>query len=156
MSEAAAEGRESEDGIGRSLEGLGRNKEAEAAYRQALQWQAGAEKKYPQPLLHLGGLLTEEGHAREALPYLLAARALSPKGNDVDVCERLGEAYESLKQYGAAQRELEKAVEMDPGNSRMHWLLAEVYRKEGMLEKAKVEMRKFSEMLGTHSNKTAP
>lgn len=144
----------SEDGIGRSYEGLGRNQAAEAAYRTALEWQASARKKHSQPLLHLGGLLVEEGQARAALPYLLAAKALSPK--DVDVFEQLGEAYESLKEYASAQAELEKAVAAAPENSRLHWLLAEVYRKEGLTKQAQAEMRKFSEMVGSHSNKSAP
>lgn len=144
----------SEDGIGRAYEGLGRNKDAEAAYRTALEWQASAKKKYLQPLLHLGGLLVEEGQARAGLPYLIAAKSLAPK--DVDVCEQLGEAYESLKEYASAQGELEEAVRLAPGNSRLHWLLAEVYRKEGLMKKAQAEMRKFAEMVGSHSNKAAP
>lgn len=144
----------SEDGIGRAYEGLSRNKDAEAAYRTALEWQASATRKYPQPLLHLGGLLVQEGHAENGLPYLLQAKQLAP--NDVDTCEQLGEAYEALKQYASAQAELEQAVVLAPGNSRLHWLLAEVYRKEGLKEKARAEMKKFAAMVGSHSNKAAP
>ena len=73
-----------EDGIGRSLEGLSRDQEAEAAYRTALDWQAGAATKYPEPLLHLGMLLTRHGKAREAIPLLEQAEALDAKDADVD------------------------------------------------------------------------
>jgi tetratricopeptide (TPR) repeat protein len=144
----------SEDGIGRSYEGLTRDENAAAAYRTALGWQAQAAVKHAQPLLHLGALLNREGQAKEAIPYLEAAEALTP--DDEDVHRQLGQGYTRLNQLGKAQAELEKAIALAPRDSHLHWLLASVFRKEGMTEDAERETRIFSELVGAHSNDKTP
>jgi len=143
-----------EDGLGRSMEGLNREDEAGAAYRTALDWQARSKSSYPQPLLHLGSLLLRQGRAGESLTYLLQADALSP--GDPETMTQLGMAYTQLKQFDKAQSELERAVAAEPGNSHIHWLLAGVYRKQGLTEKAEEENRKFAALVGTHSNDKTP
>jgi Tfp pilus assembly protein PilF len=45
-----------------------------------------------------------------------------------------------------AQAEFEKAVELAPLNPRLHYVLGQVYRKEGLAEKAKVEFDRSSEL----------
>lgn len=143
-----------EDGLGRSMEGLNREDEAAAAYRTALDWQDRAKSSYPQPLLHLGSLLLRQGHAGESLAYLLQADALSP--GDPETMTQLGMAYTQLKRFDKAQSELERAAATEPGNSHIHWLLAGVYRKQGLTEKAEEENRKFAALVGTHSNDKIP
>lgn len=139
-----------EDGIARSYEGLSRDDDALAAYHLALEWQSHAGSKFPQPLIHLGGLLVRCGQAEAAVPLLESARALDP--GDSDIHEQLGEAYSRLNRLKEAQAELEEAIRLVPANSHLHWLLAAVYRKEGMAEQAEREMRLFSSMIGSHSN----
>lgn len=140
----------SEDGIGRSLEGLSHDDQAEAAYRQAIAWQGHASHKYAQPLLHLGALLTRRGQAEAALTFLDEARAISP--GDVDLLQSMGEAYVQLKWWPQAQTALEKAVAQSPRNSHLHWLLATVYRHEGLAEQARNQQRIFAGLVGNHSN----
>jgi tetratricopeptide (TPR) repeat protein len=143
-----------EDGVGRSYEGLGRDEDAEAALRMALDWQSHAVTKYAQPLLHLGSLLIRHGQTREALSYLEEAEALSP--DDEDVHKQLGEGYARLNQLGKAQVELEKSIQLSPKDSHLHWLLASVYRREGQVENAERESQRFSELVGSHSNDKVP
>jgi Flp pilus assembly protein TadD len=42
-----------------------------------------------------------------------------------------------------AQRELEAAIALDANQASFHYLLGQVYRKLGQLEKAKAEMATF-------------
>lgn len=140
----------SEDGIGRSLEGLSRDAEAEVAYRQAIAWQANASRKYAQPLLHLGALLTRTGRAAAAVGYLQQAEAIDPQ--DVDLLQAEGEAYMQLKQWPEAQAALEKATAQSPDNSHLHWLLASVYRHRGMMQQARRQQEWFASLVGNHSN----
>lgn len=143
----------SEDGIGRSLEGLGKDEEAIAAYRQALEWQQHNSRKYAQPLLHLGTLLARKGHADQAVELLRQAEALEPK--ETEVHQAMGEAYTQLKQWPQAQTELESAVAQSPRNSHLHWLLAAVYRHEGRTDEARREQSLFASLVGSHSNDKA-
>lgn len=143
-----------EDGLGRSYEGLSRNEDAAAAYRKALDWQSATGQKHEQPLLHLGSLLIRQGQAESAMPYLEAAENLAP--GDAGVHQQLGEGYTKLNQVTKAQAELEKAIELSPNDSHLHWLIASVYRKLGLTEKADEESRKFSALVGSHSNDETP
>jgi tetratricopeptide (TPR) repeat protein len=144
----------SEDGIGRSYEGLSRDEDASAAYRSAVGWQARSTVKHAQPLLHLGALLSREGKADAAIPYLEEAEALAP--DDEDVHRELGEAYTRSDELSKAQTELQKAIALSPKDSHLHWLLAAVFRKEGMTEEAARETKVFSDLVGSHSNDKTP
>ena len=143
-----------EDGLGRSYEGLSRDEAAAAAYRLAIDWQSRARAKYAEPLLHFGSLLVHQARAQEAIPYLQAAEAL--EAGDADVHQQLGEGYTQLNQLDKAQAELEKAVELSPNEPHLHWLLAAVYRKEGLPDKAEKETKAFSALLGSHSSDKVP
>lgn len=139
-----------EDGIGRSLEGLSREQEATAAYRTALDWQAGARNKHPEPLLHLGALLVREGRSQAALPLLMSAESLAPE--DAEIHEQLGDVYLEMGKLKDAQVEIAIALKLAPGNSHLHWLLASIYRKEGLVDAANRELREYSALLGSHSS----
>jgi tetratricopeptide (TPR) repeat protein len=143
-----------EDGLGRSYEGLSRDDDAAAAYRTALDWQSHASIQYAQPLLNYGSLLLRQGNAQAALGYLESAAALTPA--DAQVLAQLGETHLQLNQLSKAQAALEEAVKLTPNDSHLHWLLASVYRKEGLTEKAEQETRLFSSMVGAHSNDKDP
>jgi tetratricopeptide (TPR) repeat protein len=143
-----------EDGLGRSYEGLTRDEDAEAAYRKALDWQSHAATKHAQPLLHMGILMLRQGQPEAAIPYLEAAEALD--SGDKEVHKQLGEGYSRLKQWPKAEAELERAIELSPNDSHLHWLAASVYRREGQMEKAEREYRAFSTLLGSHSNDKEP
>jgi tetratricopeptide (TPR) repeat protein len=138
-----------EDNLGLSYQGLGRNDEATAAYKIAIGWQKDAAKQDPGPYLDLGTLLVESGKPADGLPYLLQAASLND--NDPKVHNQLGKAYMHLKQLPKAQAELEKAVALAPDNPSEHFLLGQIFHKEGQEGKAKKEMARFKALNGTHS-----
>jgi Tfp pilus assembly protein PilF len=63
----------------------------------------------------------------------------------------LGKAYTRLEQFPNAQTELEKAIELSPQKSNLHCMIAPVYRKQGLAEKAKTEFDRCAALTGTHS-----
>jgi tetratricopeptide (TPR) repeat protein len=142
------------DNLGLSYQGLGRNEEAAAAFRQAIEWQAGSALKDPGPYINLGALLLETGKPNEALPYLLEAKAIAPR--DVKARRELGKAYMALNRLEDAQPELEKAVALAPQNAPAHFMLGQLYRKRGMAEKAKAEFGRYAELNGSHSTPETP
>ena len=138
-----------QDNLGLSYAGLGRNDEAAAAYHAAIDWQKDATAKDPGPYLDLGTLLVETSRPAESLPYLLQALKLSL--DDPKIHNQLGKAYLHLHQLAKAQAELEKAVALAPNNASEHFMLGQVYHKEGMEDKAKSEMARFTALNGAHS-----
>lgn len=138
-----------EDNLGLSYEGLGRNDDAATAYRTAIAWQKDAAQQDPGPCLDLGTLLVETGKPADGLPLLLKAASLND--NDPKVHNQLGKAYLHLNQLPKAQAELEKAVALAPDNASEHFLLGQIFHKEGQEDKAKEEMARFKALNGSHS-----
>jgi tetratricopeptide (TPR) repeat protein len=143
-----------EDNLGLSYQGLGKNEEAAAAFRQAIAWQADRTLKDPGPYINLGSLLVDSGKTADALPYLLQAKAIAPR--DMKARRELGKAYMALNRLDDAQLELEKAVELAPQSAPAHFMLGQLYRKRGMVEKAKLEFGRYAELNGTHSTPETP
>ncbi len=138
-----------QDNLGLSYQGLGRNEEAAAAFRTAIDLQAASALKDPGPYINLGALLIDTGKPEEGLTYLLQAKAIAPR--DIKARRELGKAFMALNRFDEAQPELEKAVELAPQNAPGHFILGQLYRKRGMLDKAKVEFARYAELNGTHS-----
>lgn len=131
-----------EDNLGLSYQALGRNDEAIAAYRAA-----GA-------YLHLGTLLVENNRSSEAVPYLMRAIQAAPA--DPVAHRELGKAYLALDKFDQAQIELEKAAHLDPESGPTHFLLAQVYRKQALADKARAETERYAELTGGHSSADDP
>jgi len=143
-----------EDNLGLSYYGLGRTDDARSAYEVAIQWQSNVSQKDPGPFLDLGTLYLEQGHPKDALPYLLQAIQIEPeepKGH-----EKLGKAYSMLDQLPEAQSELEKAVKLAPDTASLHYMLGQIYRKQGLVDKANIEFKRVAELNGTHSSDQSP
>jgi Tfp pilus assembly protein PilF len=51
-----------------------------------------------------------------------------------------------------AESELEKAVQLSPESAPSHFVLAQVYRKRGLADKARAEMDRYTALAGTHSS----
>lgn len=143
-----------EDNLGLSLAGLGRNDEAAVAYRQAIAWQAQSTIKNPGPYIDIGSLLMDENRPQDALAFLLQATEIA--GGDSRAHELLGKAYARLEELPKAQAELEKAIELSPQTPNLHCMLAPVYRKQGLAEKAKIEFERCAAMAGSHSTPETP
>ncbi|HYY72049.1 MAG TPA: tetratricopeptide repeat protein [Candidatus Bathyarchaeia archaeon] len=126
-----------EDNLGLSFAGMGRNEEAAAAYQMAIGWQERSLAKNSRPYMDLGSLLIDGNRPKEAVKFLLQAVEIDSR--DSKTHELLGKAYTRLEEFPKAQVELEKAVELSPQTPNLHCMLAPVYRKEGLAEKAKAE-----------------
>ncbi len=138
------------DNLGLSYQGLGRNEEAEAMYRSAIDWDRVSLVHNFGPYLDLGVLLVDTGRPIDALPLLQRAVQLSPK--DLRVRTQLGKAYLHAGQLEKAQAQLEAAVQLEPRNAPTHFMLAQIYRKRGMLEKARRESKTYSALNQDHSS----
>ena len=138
-----------QDNLGLSYAGMGRNEEALAAYRTAIDWQKDAPAKEFGPYLDLGTLLVETNKSQEAIPYL--QEALQLNGNDPKIHNQLGKAYLHANELVKAQAELERAVALAPNSAPEHFMLGQIYRKEGHEDKAKEELARFTQLNGAHS-----
>jgi len=143
-----------EDNLGLSFAGLGRNDEAAAAYRKAIVWQAQSTLKNPGPYIDMGSLLIDENRPQDARTFLLQATEIAPR--DSRAHELLGKAYARLEELPKAQAELEKAIELSPQTPNLHCMLAPLYRKQGLDEKAKIEFDHCAAMAGSHSTPETP
>jgi Flp pilus assembly protein TadD len=143
-----------EDNLGLSYAGLGRNDEAIAAYQQAMAWQAQGPLKNPGPYINLASLLMDQNRSGEAVSQLLQAVEIAPRESRAH--ELLGKAYVRLEQFPEAQAELEKAIQLSPQSSNLRCMIAPVYRKQGFAEKAKAEFDRCATMTGTRSSPETP
>ena len=143
-----------EDNLGLSFTGLGRNEEAAAAYKQAIAWQAQSLMKNPGPYIDLANLLIDENRPQDAVGFLLEAIAIAPRESRAH--ELLGKAYTRIDDFPKAQTELEKAIELSPQAPNLHCMLAPVYRKQGLAERAKAEYDRCAALTGTHATPQEP
>jgi Flp pilus assembly protein TadD len=143
-----------EDNLGLSFAGMGRNEEAAAAYQQAIDWQAQSLARNPRPYIDLGGLLIDENRSKDAVTLLLQASEIDSR--DSKTHELLGKAYTRLEEFPKAQGELEKAIELSPQSPNLHCMLAPVYRKQGLAEKAKAEYDRCATLTGSRSTPQTP
>jgi tetratricopeptide (TPR) repeat protein len=143
-----------EENLGLSYERLGRTEEAIKAYRTAIALDGASIPRNPGPYLDAGTLLTAHERPTEALPYLVQAVQIA--SSDSRAHRELGKAYLLLNQLEDAQTQLEKAVELDPQSGPTHFLLGQVYRKRGLLEKARLENDRYIALTGGHSSPDDP
>jgi len=125
------------DNLGLALAALGRREEAAAAYRKAIEWQAGSSRKNPGPYIDLASLLIDEDLLQDAVANLQQAVEIAPR--EPRAHEFLGRAYARVQEFPKAQEELEKAIELSPQSANLHCMLAPIYLREGLKEKAQKE-----------------
>jgi tetratricopeptide (TPR) repeat protein len=138
-----------ETNVGLSYEALERPDEAAQAFQNAITWQEENAAKDPEPFIELGHLYVNQNQPEKAVPYL--SQSIAIYSNISKAHEELGKAYSLLKRFPEAQAELEKAIELTPQAPNLHCLLAPVYRKQGLEEKAKAESDRCAALSGTHS-----
>ena len=143
-----------EDNLGLAFAGLGRVEDAAGAYENAIAWQKNAATKNPGPYIDMGSLLLDQNRSTEALPYLRQAIEISPV--EFKPHELLGKAYSRLEQLPEAQNELEQAIALAPQNPNLPCMLGPLYRKQGLIDKAKVQFDRCAAMSGTHSLPETP
>lgn len=132
--------------IGLANERMARLDAAEAAYRTAIQWQAGRVEIDAVPLLGLGRVLMTDSQTEEAIGWLQqAAKVASPPA---EVHEVLGLAYSKTARPEMAAEELETAIRLQPQSARLHLMLARVYRSLGKAERSDAELKLYSTLNG--------
>jgi tetratricopeptide (TPR) repeat protein len=80
-------------------------------------------------LLSLSKVLLMGNHLQESVPYL--TNYVKRKPNDAEGHEILGEVFERLGQFGSAQKELLRSVDLDPANYKARYHLGAVLEKLG-------------------------
>lgn len=130
--------------IGLSQERMAHLDEAQAAYRQAIAWQAERSGKDAVPLVGLARVLLANDDAKDAIPYL--EQAVATPNASSEAHELLGLAYTRTGRAKDAVTELEKAVHLDPGSARLHLMLARVYRMAGSPDKANEEQAEYTRL----------
>lgn len=133
---------EAEYNVGLSYEGLKQQDEALQAYQNAIAWQSGGAMKSPDPFVAIGRLYLSRNQPDKAVPYLAQAVAAFPQISLAH--EELGKAYSTLQRLPEARAELEKAVQLSPDRASLRCVLGEVYTREHMAARAKVEFARCS------------
>ena len=140
---------EAENNVGLAYEALDRPGEALQAFENAIAWQAESSTKDPEPFIELAHLYLNQNQPEKAVPYLSQSIVIYP--NVSKAHEELGKAYSLLDRLPEAQAELEKAVELSPQAPNLRCMLASVYRKRGLVDKAKAEYDRCAALSGTHA-----
>jgi tetratricopeptide (TPR) repeat protein len=104
---------------GTGYQAVGRNAEAEAAYRRAL-----AVEPHPEANLRLGILLLDSGRVAEAEPFLVEARRLMPR--DVNAWYRLSESYYRQGKYRETEAALVGALNLAPDDRQIQANLRDI------------------------------
>jgi tetratricopeptide (TPR) repeat protein len=138
-----------EDNLGLSLEAKNEVDAAVAAYREAIKLDESLPVQTEQPSLNLGVLLAKTGHSEEAIPLLVRASAIAPNSGKVHY--QLAKVYFDLNRLDDAQREAEKAVTLDQGESSDHYLLGRIYQRLGKGELGKEQFRITEQLIHAKS-----
>lgn len=144
---------EAENNLGLAWQGLNKTDMAMAAYRQAIAWQADRPVD-AQPYLNLGILLTDQGQAENAIPWLRQASTLAPRNPKAR--EEFARALEAAHHLPEAQHQLEEAVALAPQASGPHFKLGRLYQREGLRELARKQFAICQKLYGTHATKDTP
>jgi len=127
--------------LGQALEGANRTDEALEAYREALDRDRKGKKRSSWPAYHLGRLLLESGQAEPAAAAL--GEALAIDSQHVDALYESAAALRKLDRWDEALEKLESAAALAPGQARVHYALAQIYRRQGKLEQAQAAIGRF-------------
>lgn len=89
-------------------------------------------------------LAQETERSAEAKPYLQKSLSLNPKF--IDAYIRLADLEMRARQYVTASKLYRQAIEIDPRNARLHYLLAAAYRKIGNRDKAEESLAQYRQL----------
>lgn len=137
------------DNLGICLQNQNRNEEALEAYAAAIEVTARTPQPSAQPYLDRGKLLTERNATAEALPLLERAAELAPANAEVFAALAAADSAEHL--LPAARSAMERAVELDPKNARLHYRLGRMYRSLGEMALADRELKLSANLYGGRS-----
>ncbi|MXY70104.1 MAG: tetratricopeptide repeat protein [Acidobacteriia bacterium] len=142
--EGSPAGVEVHDLRGQSLEGLGRNEAALAAYGQAISISREAVAASAWPHYHLGSLLHDLGDLEAAEEALEAA--VTSDRTHAPAQQELGVVYLKANKLRLAAEALESAAELSPRDPAVQYSLVSVYRRLDREGLAKAAMERFREL----------
>jgi tetratricopeptide (TPR) repeat protein len=116
-------------------------------FEDAEKWLREELKRNPHHTLAsgaLGSVLVEVGRAVEGTPYLERAYQMLPDNNPLRL--ELGRAYLATDRLEPAITVLKAAAAADLENDRVHYLLANAYRRLGRQPEAQAEMAEYQRL----------
>jgi len=132
------------DRLALCYEALGRNEEAIATYRQAIELNRNQEEPWVWPPLNLGTLLIQEGDWQQAQTCLEEATRIDP--GFAQAHYKLGLALEKQEKFEESKVALLRAAELDPEYPDPHWALARVLRRIGDREGARTAVQTYRKL----------
>jgi tetratricopeptide (TPR) repeat protein len=141
-----------EDNLGLCFEAKNQNEKAMAAYRKAIEMDATASAKIPQPYVDLGRLLNTLNRAPEAEPPL--SEALKIQLDSAPAHYELGRTLFLLGRLQDSQSQLIEAIRLDPDNSSPHYLLGRVYSRMGESELAQEQFKVTEGLIHRQNSKS--
>jgi superkiller protein 3 len=121
-------------------------------HEEALRWFRAVVRLDPQNAymrVRLGAAFGRKGLRREAEGQLRTALELAPPPRiRAEAHYNLGVVYSEEGRFGEAVAELERAVELDPGEPGIRYALATAYARAGRREEAAAAYRKTYELEG--------
>ncbi len=137
------------DNLGICFEAQNLQEDAVSVYAKSISVAEATGQPAEQSLVDFGALLNTRNEFARAAGLLLRATELA-SGNSRAYGE-LARAYVGLQQLPKAQIAMERAVHLDPKNSRLHFQLGRIYRSAGLQDKAQNEFKLSSELYGQHA-----
>ncbi len=129
--------------LGQSFEALGRDREAEDAYRKAIGLQQSQSKKSEWPYYNLALLCFHNGKREEAIANFRLALVCNPNFANAKV--KLAVALADERQADEAERLLRDAIRSDATNAEAHYRLAILLKKAGKQEEAQQQFALFDQ-----------
>jgi Flp pilus assembly protein TadD len=126
-----------------ALEGSGKNEQAEAAFRQAVQFEKNSALN-EDPSIDYGVFLYRAGRAEAAAGSLQSAVTHHPDAVRAQL--ELGCVLLALDRPGEAAEHLQKATALNEKSARAHLLLGRTYQRLGKSELARKELERASQL----------
>ncbi|MEE8156085.1 MAG: tetratricopeptide repeat protein [Phycisphaerales bacterium] len=118
----------------------GRERDAEAAFRQVLQ----SHPEHIKALLNLGAVLVKQGRTAEAVDQLRAALTLAE--DNAEVHSNLGVALAYDKQVPQALEHIRTALRLDPNNNEAYYNLGWILEGQGKTDQARAAYQRALEL----------
>lgn len=132
------------DNMGVSLEALGREDEAAAAYARGIALVDKDHPEYDWPYANLASLLINRGESRRAFDLAVAAAERNP--SSARNFYLAAKALTRLDQWEKSVRWLQRSAELDPRYPEPRYLLGQVFRRLSRLEESAREFAMFEKL----------
>jgi tetratricopeptide (TPR) repeat protein len=143
--------------LGLTMEGMGDDKAALANYEKAFQLMKRQGLKSEWPYINVCAMYNRLDRPEQALEYCQKAIVLNPKSDQAFF--ETARAHMAQKNWDAAAKALERAIEINPRFAKFHYVLSTVYRKAGKPAESEREMaayRKLFEQSGAQRPPETP